>query len=39
MIVGFAADDRADRVIGTDGSGTPDQAPALNGYSYTYRNG
>lgn len=25
MIVGFAADDRADRVIGIDGSGTPDQ--------------
>ncbi len=25
MIVGFAADDRADRVIGVDGSGTPDQ--------------
>ena len=24
MIVGFAADDRADRVIGIDGSGTPD---------------
>jgi 1-aminocyclopropane-1-carboxylate deaminase len=25
MIVGFAADDRADRVIGIDGSGTPEQ--------------
>ena len=25
MIVGFAADNRADRVIGIDGSGTPDQ--------------
>jgi len=25
MIVGFAADDRADRVIGIDGSGTPQQ--------------
>ena len=25
MIVGFAADDRANRVIGIDGSGTPDQ--------------
>jgi len=25
MIVGFAADDRADKVIGIDGSGTPDQ--------------
>ncbi|MEM7303234.1 MAG: 1-aminocyclopropane-1-carboxylate deaminase [Pseudomonadota bacterium] len=25
MIVGFAADDRADRVIGIDGSGTPDR--------------
>jgi len=25
MIVGFAKDDRADRVIGIDGSGTPDQ--------------
>lgn len=25
MIVGFADDDRADRVIGIDGSGTPDQ--------------
>ncbi len=25
MIVGFAADDRASRVIGIDGSGTPDQ--------------
>lgn len=25
MIVGFAADDRADRVIGIDASGTPDQ--------------
>ncbi|MDA8870993.1 1-aminocyclopropane-1-carboxylate deaminase [Rhizobiaceae bacterium] len=26
MIVGFAADDRADRVIGIDASGTPEQA-------------
>ncbi|MEM7216854.1 MAG: 1-aminocyclopropane-1-carboxylate deaminase [Pseudomonadota bacterium] len=25
MVVGFAADDRADRVIGIDGSGTPEQ--------------
>ena len=25
MIVGFAADDRADKVIGIDGSGTPEQ--------------
>jgi 1-aminocyclopropane-1-carboxylate deaminase len=28
MIVGFAADDRADRVIGIDGSGTPEQLRA-----------
>jgi len=28
MIVGFAADDRADRVIGIDGSGIPDQLRA-----------
>lgn len=28
MIVGFAADDRADRVIGIDGSATPDQTRA-----------
>lgn len=28
MIVGFAADNRADRVIGIDGSGTPDQLRA-----------
>ena len=28
MIVGFAADGRADRVIGIDGSGTPDQTRA-----------
>jgi 1-aminocyclopropane-1-carboxylate deaminase len=28
MIVGFAADNRADRVIGIDASGTPDQARA-----------
>ncbi len=28
MIVGFAADDRADRVIGIDASGTPDQTRA-----------
>jgi len=28
MIVGFAADDRADRVIGIDGSGTPEQLHA-----------
>lgn len=28
MIVGFAADDRADRVIGIDGSGTPEQTRA-----------
>lgn len=28
MIVGFKADGRADRVIGIDGSGTPDQARA-----------
>ncbi len=31
MIVGFAADDRADKVIGIDASGTPDQTHAQVG--------